>query len=103
MNSSVYSATKGALTKIAQVAANELAVRKIRVNLISPGPTDTEGLDSTVTPEIKDYLSSVTALQRLGSPGDIANTVLFLASENASFITGTELLVDGYAINYLLK
>ena len=103
LNSSVYSATKGALNKIAQVAANELAGRKIRVNLISPGPTETEGLDGVVTPEIKDYLATVTALQRLGSPNEIANAVLFLASDNASFITGTELLVDGGAINYILK
>jgi len=103
MNSSVYSATKGALNKIAQVAANELAPRKIRVNLVSPGPTDTEGLDGVVTPEIKDYLASVTALQRLGNPDEVANTVLFLASDQASFITGTELLVDGGAINAMLK
>lgn len=103
MNSSVYSATKGALNKLAQVAANELAPRKIRVNLVSPGPTETEGLDGVVTPEIKDYLATVTALQRLGSPNEIANTVLFLASDNASFITGAELLVDGGAINHMLK
>lgn len=103
MNSSVYSASKVALKKIAQVAANELAARKIRVNLVSPGPTQTEGLEATVSPEVKDYLATVTALQRLGSPHEIANTILFLASANASFITGTELLVDGGAINYLLK
>ncbi|MBW8243697.1 SDR family oxidoreductase [Muricauda oceani] len=103
MNSSVYSATKGALNKIAQVAANELAERKIRVNLVSPGPTETEGLDGVVTPEVKDYLATVTALQRLGSPDEIADTVLFLASDNASFITGNEFLVDGGAINHMLK
>ncbi len=103
LNSSVYSATKGALNKISQIAANELASRKIRVNLVSPGPTDTEGLDGVVTPEIKGFLGTVTALQRLGSPNEIANAVLFLASDNASFITGTELMVDGGAINYLLK
>ncbi|MEH6703467.1 MAG: SDR family oxidoreductase [Galbibacter orientalis] len=103
MNSSVYSATKGALNKIAQVAANELASRKIRVNVVSPGPTETEGLDGVVTSEIKDYLATVTALQRLGKPIEIANTVMFLASDNASFITGTELMVDGGAINHMLK
>lgn len=103
MNTSVYSATKGALNKIAQVAANELAPRKIRVNIVSPGPTHTEGLDGVASAEAKDYLASTTALQRLGNPNEIANAVLFLASNNASFITGTELLVDGGAINYLLK
>lgn len=103
MNTSVYSATKGALNKIAQVAANELAPRKIRVNIVSPGPTQTEGLDGVASAEAKDYLASTTALQRLGNPNEIANAVLFLASNNASFITGAELLVDGGAINYLLK
>lgn len=103
MNTSVYSATKGAVNKIAQVAANELAARKIRVNMVSPGPIQTEGLDGVASAEAKDYLASITALQRLGNPNEIANTVLFLASDKASFITGTELLVDGGAINYLLK
>jgi len=103
MNSSVYRATKGSLNKFAKVAANELAGRKIMVNLVSPGPTETEGLDGVVTPEIKDYLATVTVLHGLGSPNEIANTVLFLASDSASFITGTELLVDGGAINHMLK
>ena len=103
INTSVYSATKGALNKIAQIAANELAARKIRVNLVSPGPVQTEGLDGVASAEAKDYLASITALQRLGDPNEVANTVLFLASDNASFVTGTELLVDGGAINYLLK
>ena len=103
INTSVYSATKGALNKIAQIAANELAARKIRVNLVSPGPIQTEGLDGVASAEAKDYLASITALQRLGDPNEVANTVLFLASDNASFVTGTELLVDGGAINYLLK
>ena len=103
LNTSVYSATKGALNKIAQVAANELAARKIRVNIVSPGPTQTEGLDTVASAEAKDYLASSTGLQRLGTPKEIANAVLFLASDHASFITGTELLVDGGAINHLLK
>ncbi len=103
MNTSIYSATKAALNKIAQIAANELAGRKIRVNMVSPGPTQTEGLDGVASTEVKDFLASSTALQRLGNANEIANAVLFLASENASFITGTELLVDGGAINYLMK
>lgn len=103
VNTSVYSATKGAVNKVAQVAANELAPRKIRVNIVSPGPTQTEGLDGIASAEAKDFLASSTALQRLGNPEEIANAVLFLASANASFITGTELLVDGGAINYLMK
>lgn len=103
VNTSVYSATKGAVNKVAQIAANELAPRKIRVNIVSPGPTQTEGLDGVASADAKDFLASSTALQRLGKPEEIANAVLFLASANASFITGTELLVDGGAINYMLK
>lgn len=103
MYASVYSATKAALNKIAQIAANELAPRKIRVNIVSPGPTATNGLDGVASAEIKDYLASNTALERLGNPDEIANAVLFLASENASYITGTELLVDGGDITHLLK
>lgn len=96
LGASIYSATKGALNKVSQIAANELADRKIRVNLISPGPVKTEGFDKAVeTDEAKDHLASATALQRLGEPSEIAKTVLFLASEDASFISGTELLVDG--------
>lgn len=101
--SSVYSATKGALNKIAQIAANELAERKIRVNIVSPGPTETPGLENAVPMEAKGYLASITALQRLGNPDEIAKTVLFLASDDAGFITGTEIIADGGLLNYASK
>jgi len=103
LGTSVYSATKGALNKIAQIAANELAERKIRVNIVSPGPVQTPGLEYAVPPEAKAYLAAATALQRLGNPDEIAKTVLFLASNDASFITGTEIIVDGGYLNYGLK
>jgi len=101
LGTSIYSATKGAVNKIAQIAANELAERKIRVNIISPGPIKTEGFDKVVTTDdAQNYMASATALQRLGDPSEIAKTVLFLASDEASFITGTELLADGGYTNY---
>ena len=103
VGSIIYSATKGALNKIAQIAANELAGRKIRVNIVSPGPIDTPGLDTVIPAEAKEYLAGVTALQRLGDPDEIAKTVLFLASDAASFITGTEIVADGGYLNYALK
>lgn len=103
LGGSVYSATKGALNKIAQIAANELAGRKIRVNIVSPGPVATPGLDKAVPEDAKPHLAAATAMQRLGHPDEIAKAVLFLASDNASFISGTELLVDGGYINYALK
>ena len=100
---SVYSATKGALNKIAQIAANELADRKIRVNIVSPGPVQTPGLESVVPADVKPYLAAATALQRLGDPDEIAQTVLFLSSDAASFITGTEIIADGGYLNYATK
>jgi len=103
LGASVYSATKGALNKIAQIAANELAGRKIRVNVVSPGPVATPGLENAVPAEAKDFLAGATALQRLGNPDEIAKTVLFLASDAASFITGTEIVADGGYLNYALK
>lgn len=103
LGTSVYSATKGALNKIAQIAANELADRKIRVNIISPGPVQTPGLEYAVPQEAKAYLAAATALQRLGDADEIAKAVLFLASDDASFINGAELLADGGYINYALK
>lgn len=100
---SVYSATKGALNKIANIAANELAERNIRVNIISPGPVQTPGLEYAVPAEAKPHLAAATAMQRLGDPDEIAKTVLFLASDDASFITGTELIADGGYLTYGLK
>ncbi|MBE9663864.1 SDR family NAD(P)-dependent oxidoreductase [Mucilaginibacter myungsuensis] len=103
LGTSVYSATKGAVNKIAQIAANELAPRNIRVNIISPGPIQTPGLEGAVPAEAKPLLAAATALQRIGDPSEVANTVLFLASDAASFITGTELVVDGGYLTYGLK
>jgi len=103
LGASVYSATKGALNKIAQIAANELAPRKIRINIVSPGPVATPGLEKAVPEDAKGHLAAATALQRLGHPDEIAKTVLFLASDDASFINGTELLADGGYINYAMK
>jgi len=103
LGTSVYSATKGALNKIAQIAANELAGRKIRVNIVSPGPILTPGLENVLTTEAKEYLTSATAMQRIGDADEIAKTVLFVASDAASFITGTEITVDGGYHNYALK
>ncbi|WP_374950342.1 SDR family oxidoreductase [Mucilaginibacter sp.] len=103
LGASVYSATKGALNKIAQIAANELADRKIRVNIVSPGPVQTPGLEYAVPAEAKPHLAAATAMQRLGDPDEIAQTVLFLSSDAASFITGTEIVADGGYLNYGLK
>ncbi len=104
INASVYSATKGAMNKIARIAANELAVKKIRVNIISPGPVKTEGFDKAVPDEeVKKQFAAMTALQRMADPDEIAKAVLFLSSDGAGFITGSELMVDGGYIGYAMK
>lgn len=108
LNASAYSATKAAVNAIARIAANELADRQIRVNIVSPGPVETPilgktGLPAEVINGFKEQLVASTISKRIGRPDEIAQTVLFLASDAASFITGTELLVDGGLINYSLK
>jgi NAD(P)-dependent dehydrogenase (short-subunit alcohol dehydrogenase family) len=97
---SVYSATKAALRSFARTWTTDLKDRRIRVNAVSPGPIDTPGLNdlaaSTGAGEQRlKMLSDSTPLGRLGIPDEIAKAVVFLASDDASYITGTELFVDG--------
>ncbi|PUZ22418.1 NAD(P)-dependent dehydrogenase, short-chain alcohol dehydrogenase family [Chitinophaga costaii] len=108
INVSAYSATKSAVNTIARVAANELAVRKIRVNIVTPGPTDTGvlskvGMPKEVEKQVTAQIIATTAVKRMGEPEEIANIVLFLSSDKAGFITGSEFLVDGGMTNYALK
>src|ERR1700731_1038820 len=93
---SVYSASKHAVEGFTKSAALEVASTGVRVNAVAPGPTDTSMLDRfTGTPENKAALVSEVPLGRVGKPADIANTILFLASDAASFITGQIVTVDG--------
>ena len=103
MGSGVYAATKGAVNKIAQIAANELSARKIRVNILSPGPIRTAALLAAMPAGADVYAAGATALQRLGDPDEMAKTVLFLASDAAGFISGTEIVADGGYHSYALK
>jgi len=100
---SVYSATKAALNKIADIAVNELAERKIRVNIVSPGPITTPGLLSVADTATQDYLASKNAAQRLGNAEEVANAVLFLASDDAGYINGANIALDGGSIQYMLR
>jgi len=97
VNSSVYSATKGAVDVISRALALELAPRNIRVNSLSPGATETEGVRSLT--EFKNGFEEMavarTPLGRMGTGEDIAKAALFLASEDSGWITGEELLVGG--------
>lgn len=94
---SVYSGTKAAVDVITRSLAQELGPRKIRVNTLAPGATDTEGI-RTMQGEDRTFVEhavSRTPLGRMGTVDDIANAALFLASEDSGWITGEEILVGG--------
>lgn len=96
----VYSATKAAVRSFARTWTNELKDRKIRVNVVSPGPINTPGFDGIATdPEqakqMKAGFESLVPLGRMGEPDEIAKAVVFLVSDDASFVAGIELFVDG--------
>jgi NAD(P)-dependent dehydrogenase (short-subunit alcohol dehydrogenase family) len=97
---SAYSATKAALRSLARTAAAELAERGIRVNTVAPGPIETPIFGRTGLPKeamegfLKDVLTKIP-LKRIGQPEEVAGAVAFLASKDASYITGVELNVDG--------
>ncbi|GHO90407.1 putative oxidoreductase YkvO [Reticulibacter mediterranei] len=97
---SAYSAAKAALRAVAQTAAVELAERRIRVNVVSPGPILTPiyqkaGLSPERMQERLDRMSAAVPLSRLGKPEEVASVVAFLASSDASYITGEEIHIDG--------
>jgi 3-oxoacyl-[acyl-carrier protein] reductase len=96
-NSAVYTATKGAVDGITGVLAKELGPKKIRVNSINPGIVDTEGTQSAgfIGSDFEKSLVAQTPLGRAGKPGDIASIAVFLASNDAGWLTGEQLLAAG--------
>ena len=95
----VYSASKAAIRNFARSWIQDLAPRKIRVNVLLPGPIGTPGLLGLVPEDQKDgfvsHLSTLVPLGRMGTPDEIANAALFLASDDSSYVTGSELFADG--------
>ncbi|MDX3855208.1 glucose 1-dehydrogenase [Streptomyces sp. AK02-01A] len=96
----VYCASKAAVRSFARTWANELKGRAIRVNAISPGPIDTPGVtglgpDRQQTSPMVEALVDATPLGRMGRPEEVADAVLFLASDQSTYITGIELFIDG--------
>lgn len=93
----VYTATKGALNAITGVLANELAPRRIRVNGVSPGLVVTEGTHTAgvIGSEMEAGLVAQTPLGRAGQPDDIAGVVAFLASDDARWVTGEDIVASG--------
>ena len=93
---SVYAASKHAVEGLTKSAALEAAASGVRINLVAPGPIDTGMLDRfTGTPDKKAGLAATVPLNRVGRPEEIAQTIVFLASDKASYITGASYLVDG--------
>jgi NAD(P)-dependent dehydrogenase (short-subunit alcohol dehydrogenase family) len=99
-NTSAYSATKAALRSIARTAAAELVERGIRVNVVAPGPIETPILKRTGLPQeaVDEFTKTIIAkvpMKRFGTAEEVAGAVAFLASSDASYITGVEINVDG--------
>ncbi len=108
-NTAIYAASKAALNAYTRTASTELAPRKIRVNSVNPGPVSTPIFGKTGMPEeqLNNFAAAIqdrVPLKRFGGPEEIANLVAFLASDDASFITGSEINIDGgMNINPLLS
>lgn len=96
----VYAASKAAVRSFARTWANELKGRGIRVNAVTPGPIDTPGItglapDADQAAQLKGFLATQVPLGRMGRPEEVADAVLFLAGDQSTFITGSNLHVDG--------
>ena len=89
-----YSSTKAAVVGLTRTAAKELARKNIRVNCVAPGPINTEMLQA-VPEKVLEKLIQPIPLQRIGEPEELANTVLFLASDQSSYVTGQVINCDG--------
>jgi 3-oxoacyl-[acyl-carrier protein] reductase len=96
-NSVIYASTKGALDIVTKVLSKELGARNIRVNTIAPGGVDTEGTRSIgiIGSDFETQMVSATALGRIGQPDDIAKIAVFLASNDAGWITGHKISASG--------
>lgn len=94
--SSVYNASKGAVRLLTKSTAVQYAAEGIRVNSVHPGPIDTDMVAQALAdPELREKRVAMIPMGHIGRPEDVANGVLFLASDDASYMTGSELVIDG--------
>ena len=92
---STYAATKSAVEQLTRIFAKEVGARGINVNSVSPGPTNTELFTKGKSQETMDKLASLSAFNRLGEPADIAKVVVFLASDEAKWISAQNIGING--------
>lgn len=101
----VYAASKAGLRAVARILAKELVTEGIRVNIVSPGPIETPlinrniGMDEAAVDALRQMMIAAVPMGRMGDPSEVARTVLFLASDDASFITSADICVDGGALD----
>jgi NAD(P)-dependent dehydrogenase (short-subunit alcohol dehydrogenase family) len=91
----VYSATKAALESLTRTWAAELSPSGVRVNTVAPGPTRTEMVLATMGEQGADQVGATTLLGRLATPREIAEVILFLATDRAAYLTGATIAADG--------
>jgi NAD(P)-dependent dehydrogenase (short-subunit alcohol dehydrogenase family) len=94
---SVYNSAKAAVRSFARTWIVDLKGRDIRINVLSPGYTDTPGLSQFVTDQDKAVMVASVPLGRLGTPDDLGKAAVFLASDDSAYVSGIELFVDGGA------